>query len=125
MPGQIGWIDLTIPDAPALRDFYSQVAGWTVSEIKMGDYSDYCMTPAGEADAVAGICHARGANAAQPAAWMIYITVDNLDQSMERCRELHGEILRPPASAGPSGRFCVIKDPAGAICALYEAPASA
>ena len=27
MSGQIGWIDLTIPDAPALRDFYQGVAG--------------------------------------------------------------------------------------------------
>jgi hypothetical protein len=23
-------------------------------------------------------------------------------------------------SMGPQGRFCVIQDPAGAICALYE-----
>jgi predicted enzyme related to lactoylglutathione lyase len=27
VPGQIGWIDLTVPDAPALRDFYQAVTG--------------------------------------------------------------------------------------------------
>jgi predicted enzyme related to lactoylglutathione lyase len=27
--GTIGWIDLTVPDAKSLRDFYSAVTGWT------------------------------------------------------------------------------------------------
>jgi predicted enzyme related to lactoylglutathione lyase len=26
-PGQIGWIDLTVPDAEAVRDFYQDVTG--------------------------------------------------------------------------------------------------
>jgi len=26
--GKIGWIDLTVPDAEAIRDFYQHVAGW-------------------------------------------------------------------------------------------------
>ncbi len=31
--GTVGWMDLTVPDAPALRDFYSAVVGWTSSEV--------------------------------------------------------------------------------------------
>jgi large conductance mechanosensitive channel protein len=27
-PGSIGWLDLTVEDAPRLRDFYSAVVGW-------------------------------------------------------------------------------------------------
>jgi len=48
MPGQIGWIDLTVPDATALRDFYQGVTGWTPSSVDMGGYQDFCMHPAGE-----------------------------------------------------------------------------
>jgi diazepam-binding inhibitor (GABA receptor modulating acyl-CoA-binding protein) len=48
MPGQIGWIDLTVPDAPALRDFYQGVTGWTPSPVEMGGYQDFCMHPPGE-----------------------------------------------------------------------------
>jgi len=37
-----------------------QVTGWTASELDMGGYADYLMTPPGASVAVAGICHARG-----------------------------------------------------------------
>jgi predicted enzyme related to lactoylglutathione lyase len=120
MSGKIGWIDLTVPNAAALRDFYHDVTGWTPSPVQMGDYQDFCMHPPGETQPVAGICHARGENADLPAVWMVYITVDDLDQSIRRCQELGGKQLRPLTSMGTQGRFCVIEDPAGAICALYE-----
>ncbi len=124
MSGQIGWIDLTVSNAPALRDFYQAVTGWTPSAVEMGGYQDFCMHPPGDASPVAGICHARGHNAGLPPVWLVYITVDDLDQAIRRCQELGGKVLRPAAGAGPSGRFCVIEDPAGAICALFQAAAA-
>jgi predicted enzyme related to lactoylglutathione lyase len=119
MPGQIGWIDLIVDDAPALRDFYQGVAGWTHSPVQMGDYQNFCMFPPGNPQPVAGICHARGGHEGFPAEWLIYIIVDDLDLGIRRCQELGGKVLRPTMSMG-RGRFCVIEDPAGAICALYE-----
>jgi hypothetical protein len=70
-PGEIGWIDLTIEDAPRMRDFYRQVVGWSVDELSMGDYPDFVMKSGDEP--VAGICHSRCENAVQPRGWMIYI----------------------------------------------------
>ena len=35
-PGQIGWIDLTVPEAQALCAFYQHVTGWTPSPVAMG-----------------------------------------------------------------------------------------
>ncbi len=120
MSGQIGWIDLTVPDAPALRDFYQGVTGWTPSPVQMGDYQDFCMHPPGEPQAVAGICNARGENLGLPAVWMVYITVDNLERAIGRCQDLRGKVLRPATGMGPNGHYCVIEDPAGAVCALFE-----
>ena len=59
--------------------------------------------------------------------WLIYITVADLDASMQACMDCGGIILRPIESMGNMGRFCVIQDPAGAACALFEpaAPAAA
>jgi predicted enzyme related to lactoylglutathione lyase len=68
---------------------------------------------------VAGVCHARGGSAALPAQWLIYITVEDLDHSMAECQRLGGAILMPPRGYA-AGRYCVIKDPAGAVCALYQ-----
>jgi predicted enzyme related to lactoylglutathione lyase len=103
-----------------VRDFYQSVTGWTPSPVDMGGYQDFCMHPAGEAQPVAGICHARGHNEGLPAVWLVYITVEDLDHAIRRCLELDGKLLRQATNMGPSGRFCVIQDPAGAPCALYE-----
>lgn len=117
--GSVTWRDLTVPDADAVRDFYSQVVGWKSTALSMGEYDDFCMNLPGAGETVAGICHARGSNANLPPQWLIYITVDNLDKSIERCRELGGDVLDGPRSLG-EGTFCVIRDPAGAVAALYQ-----
>jgi len=116
-PGTVTWQDLTVGDAERVRDFYSAVVGWVPEPITMGAYSDFVMKAGGSE--VAGICHARGANAGLPPVWLIYITVDDLDHSISECLRLGGSIVSAPRSYG-GGRFCVIKDPAGAICALCQ-----
>ncbi len=118
--GSIGWTDLTVDDAETIRKFYSEVVGWTSDPVDMGDYNDFNMNAPATNDAIAGICHARGGNAELPAQWIVYITIENLDDSARRCRELGGKILAGPKSAG-GGRYCVIQDPAGAVAALYQA----
>ena len=119
--GTIAWVDLTVPDATALRDFYEGVVGWATSEVAMGGHSDYCMHPgSSEAPPVAGVCHARGPNADLPAQWLIYITVADLDASLARCVELGGAVLAGPRDMGSYGRFAVIRDPAGAVSALSQ-----
>ena len=119
MPGSIPWIDLTVPDADSVRDFYSEVTGWQWEGADMGGYQDYCMKPPGEGkDPVAGICHARGTNADMPAQWLVYINVDDVDASAKRVVALGGKILVGPK--GTSQRICVIQDPAGAIAALFQ-----
>jgi uncharacterized protein len=121
--GSIAWVDLTIPDAPALRTFYQHVVGWEPSEVPMGEYQDFAMNLPGTQIPAAGICHARGSNAAIPPQWLVYITVENLDVSMTQCKMRGGTVLVDPRGSG-RGRYCVIKDPAGAVCALYEPPKS-
>jgi predicted enzyme related to lactoylglutathione lyase len=117
--GTIGWIDISVADATGLRDFYTAVTGWTATGLDMGGYEDFVMSrPDGES--AAGICHARGGNAGLPAQWLIYIIVADLDASLARARELGGEVLLGPKSAGPTQRYAVIRDPAGAVSALFE-----
>lgn len=116
--GSIGWIDLTVKNATEVRDFYSAVVGWAPAEVDMGDYADFMMVPP-DAEPVAGVCHARGGNSDQPPAWIIYIVVADLDESVSRCNANGGEVVVGPKNIG-SARYCVIRDPAGAFSALYQ-----
>jgi predicted enzyme related to lactoylglutathione lyase len=117
--GTIAWSDLTVPDADAVRDFYSQVVGWQAAPVAVQDYNDFIMMPPGSADPVAGICNARGANADVPAQWLLYIVVADVDRSAASCVELGGAVVAGPRPLS-GGRFCVIRDPAGAVCALFQ-----
>jgi len=117
--GTITWFDLTVPNAEEVRDFYKKVVGWKASPVSMGDYDDYTMSSPESDNAVAGVCHARGGNAGLPPQWLIYITVENVDESAERCVELGGTIISDPKDMGEYGRYCVIQDPAGAVVALF------
>ncbi|MBI4908641.1 MAG: VOC family protein [Acidobacteria bacterium] len=121
--GSIGWIDLTIADAVTVRDFYQAVVGWTVQPLTMkdpaGDYEDFVMQVPSDGRGVTGICHARGSNAGQPAVWLPYVIVVNLDDSMAACTSRGGKVLNGPRNMGKA-RYCVIEDPAGAKLALYD-----
>jgi hypothetical protein len=85
----------------------------------MGGYSDYVMSLPGEGTPATGICWARGANASLPPVWLVYFVVASLAKSLAEVRKQGGTVLREPASSG-GGRFAVVRDPAGAVCALYE-----
>jgi predicted enzyme related to lactoylglutathione lyase len=117
--GTIGWIDLTIDNAEEVRDFYAAVTGWQPEPVVMGGYDDFNMVSPETGQAVAGVCHARGGNAGLPPVWMIYIVVADLDASVDACRHNGGEVLAGPRRIG-GDRYCVIRDPAGAVAALYQ-----
>ena len=117
--GSITWSDLTVPNAESVRDFYSSVAGWKPQPVSMGDYDDFNMTAPASGSPIAGICHARGGNADLPPQWLVYILVEDLDVSMDQCRAQGGEVISGPKGMGGS-RYCVIRDPAGAVAALFQ-----
>lgn len=117
-PGTIAWCDLTVSDAPTVREFYAEVAGWRAEPVSMGDYDDFSMLPPTGDAPVAGICHARGSNADLPPQWLIYVVVEDVDASAARARDLGGKVVVAPRPLA-GGRFCVVQDPAGAHCALY------
>ena len=118
--GDITWADLTVKDADSIKNFYQNVVGWHSEKVNMGGYDDFNMVTSEGHQSVAGICHARGVNASLPAQWLIYVNVSDIEKSVERCIELGGEIISELKGMGGYGRYCVIKDPAGAVVALFE-----
>src|SRR3712207_6513095 len=112
--GRISWLDLTVSDASATRDFYRQVVGWSVQDIEMEDngerYVDYNMLDQGGSP-VAGICHARGVNIGLPPVWMIYLSVGDLAESVRRVEQEGGEVIK--AVRGEDGKYvyAAVQDP--------------
>jgi uncharacterized protein len=119
--GRIGWLDLTVGDAFATRDFYRQVVGWSAQEVAMRDggqdYADFNMLGE-DGSPLAGICHARGANADLPPVWLIYLPVGDIGESLRRVPEEGGRILKAMRGAEGEYVYAAIQDPVGASFAL-------
>ncbi len=121
--GHIAWLDLTVPDASATRDFYRQVVGWTAQDVEMEDagerYADFNMCGE-DGDPAAGICHARGVNAGLPPVWMMVLPVGDLAESLRRVEQEGGEILKSSRGNDGEPTSAVIQDPVGACIALVQ-----
>ncbi len=119
--GLISWLDLTVSDASATRDFYRQVVGWSVQDVEMEDasehYADYKMF-GDDGNPAAGVCHARGVNLGLPPIWMIYLPVGDLAESVRRVREEGGEIIKATRENDAQYAYAVVQDLVGAYLAL-------
>jgi predicted enzyme related to lactoylglutathione lyase len=122
--GCIAWLDLTVSDATAMRDFYRKVVGWSVEDVEMEDgderYADFNMLGA-DGQPAAGICHARGVNQDLPPVWMIYLPVGDLTESLSRVREEGGEVIKEMRGSDGALNCAVIRDPVGVYLALAPA----
>lgn len=122
--GRIAWLDLTVPDADATRDFYREVIGWSVQDVAMEDagesYADYAMLGADGAG-IAGVCHARGVNAGLPPVWMLYLTVGDLGESLRRVPDEGGRVIKTMPGEDGVTAYAAIQDPVGVHVALMQA----
>ena len=119
--GCIAWLDLTVADASATRDFYRQVVGWSVQDVEMGDasdrYADYVMLGE-DGNPAAGVCHARGVNVGLPPVWMLYLPVGDLAESLRRVAEGGGQVLKTTKGSDGKVTCAVIQDPVGVCLSL-------
>jgi predicted enzyme related to lactoylglutathione lyase len=122
--GRISWLDLTVSDASATRDFYRQVVDWSVNDVEMVDagerYADYNML-GNDGIPAAGVCHARGVNLGLPPIWMIYLPVGDLAESVRRVREEGGKIIKTTPGNDAEYAYALVQDPVGAHLALVPA----
>lgn len=118
--GKILWQDLTVENAEAIKNFYCEVVGWSSSEVNQGDYNDFNIHPDATSDEViAGICNKRGDIKNFPSQWLLYVTIEDLDSSIEKCKNLGGKIIEGPKTMGKSN-YAIVQDPAGAYFVLFQ-----
>jgi predicted enzyme related to lactoylglutathione lyase len=109
--GCIVWNELATPDVEAAGAFYSELMGWTADR----DATGYATIKRGD-DLGGGM---RPLRDGEPPNWLLYFTVPSLDEAAAKVRTTGGEVLAGPMDA-TVGRIAVVRDPQGAMFALYE-----
>jgi uncharacterized protein len=109
--GCMVWNELATPDVEKAGSFYRDLLGWDAAP----DATGYATIRRDE-QINGGI---RPLRDGEPANWLIYFSVPSADEAVERVRASGGEVLAGPADA-TVGRIAVVRDPQGAMFALYE-----
>jgi predicted enzyme related to lactoylglutathione lyase len=123
--GEFCWIELATTDQSAANKFYSSLFGWNVNDMPMGPNDFYTIFRIDGRDAAAG-CTLRPDQTERgvPPNWMIYIAVENADQSAAKAASLGGTLLAPVFDVMDAGRMAVVQDPTGAVFCLWQAKAN-
>lgn len=114
-PGSFCWIELSTNDAAAAQSFYSAVFGWSAVE-EPGDHGTYTIFRKDGRDS-AGMLEAKDV----PVHWSSYVTVANVDQTIEKAARLGGSLVAGPFGVMDLGRMAFLTDPQGASFAVWEA----
>ena len=114
--GAFSWNELTTTDPAAAAEFYGKLFGWNVKppEAAMGGYRVVNVGDAG----IGGIMGCPEGAPPMPPHWGAYVTVSNIDQTLERCTALGGKVLMPPMEVPGVGRMAVLQDPQGAVLSV-------
>ncbi len=113
------WNGLTSQNLAPLEDFYAQLFGWEIKDVPMGEGVSFRLIHAGD-EMIGHVMEPEEGDPAPHAYWMSYITVDNLDQTAARVKELGGQEIVPPSEVTNTGRFACIADPQGAVISLFQ-----
>lgn len=115
-------MELGTTDQKAAKKFYTDLFGWTVDDAPMGPNEFYSMFKLnGESAAAAYTLRKDQQEHGVPPHWMLYIAVDNADDSARRAKELGATIIAEPFDVMDIGRMSVVQDPTGAVFCLWQA----
>lgn len=114
------WIELSVPDLDAAKEFYGAVFGWSFLDLGP-DFGHYqiCQVDSRAAAAI-GPLMAEG----QPPAWTTYLASDDVDRTAKSITTNGGTLLAEPMDVPGAGRMCVARDAAGAAFGVWQAAGS-
>ena len=120
--GTFSWADCASTDAAASKKFYSELMGWTIRDVPVGEGQVYTMF-AKDGETVSASSQMQPSMQEQgiPSHWTSYVTVDDVDAMVPKIKELGGTVIVEPFDIMEEGRMLVLTDPEGAVLALWQA----
>jgi predicted enzyme related to lactoylglutathione lyase len=112
-PGALCWNELASSDLDASPSFYKELFGWEVEPFEGGPMR--YMTIKNGSSNNGGM---RETQPQEPPNWLVYFAVDDVDSAMARVGELGGATIAGPIDMA-MGKIGIVRDPQGAVFALY------
>lgn len=117
MGAPVAWFEISGKDEERLKQFYSELFGWTTSVV--GDPT-YAIVDTAAGDGAIGGGIGRTQDPEAPGGTTIYMRVDDLQAYLDRAVGLGGSVLLPPTPLpGDFGAFALLADPEGHTVGLW------
>jgi predicted enzyme related to lactoylglutathione lyase len=119
-PSGFSWFECYTDGLDDAADFYTHIVPWGTEQWKGGD-EPYTVFKVGS-KSVAGLVELppeHGPTDSSPH-WLGYVTVDNIDETLSRLKELGGTPVTEIVEIGEHGHMSIVRDPQGARFALHQ-----
>jgi predicted enzyme related to lactoylglutathione lyase len=116
-PGTFYWNELDTRDAGTAQSFYARLFGWGSRPMIHSPTSYTIFTREGVDEA--GMMPLPAEHGDTPPNWLVYFLVTSCDQSVARAGALGARIMKAATDIASVGRFAVLRDPQGAVFALF------
>jgi predicted enzyme related to lactoylglutathione lyase len=111
-------VELNTSDLAKAKQFYGSLFGWKLEEMPMpGGGGSYTMINVGEGTG-GGMMSMLPPGT--PPHWLAYVGVDDVQASTARAKQLGATVLQDVMKVGDYGTMSVIKDPTGAVIAMWQ-----
>jgi uncharacterized protein len=123
MTGSVTHFEIYADDDPnELSEFYKELFDWQIEKVPGIDYFQIQTGPP-EAAGIRGGLLQRPVQG--PRSWVHYVSVDSIDEMVERVQKLGGKLIRAKAAVPKIAWYAVVEDPQGNIFAIWQADPTA
>ncbi len=121
-PGRFSWAELATTDSVAAAAFYKELLGLTAHDLPVGDAGTLNSVLLKDGKAVCALFDTTGALKTHdaPVHWTAYFTVEDVDQTVARAKELGASAIQEPHDVFNAGRHAELRDPEGATFAVWQ-----
>lgn len=119
--GRIVWYENFTHDGQKSKDFYTKLFGWGLKPIPSPPGAPPYTVIEHKGAGLGGIFEAPKEMQGVPPHWVMYVGVPDVDAATKQAKGLGATILVEPTDVPGMGRFSQIKDPQGAVLALWTA----
>lgn len=121
--GEFCWSEIAVTDLEKCKAFYAEVFGWEFEKSEnTGDKMQYFEFSSSRVEQHDGALYlmesAMFGGETPPPHIAQYISVNDVDESIEKAKELDGSVVFGPYDIPNVGRMAVINDPSGAAISL-------
>jgi predicted enzyme related to lactoylglutathione lyase len=123
VPGALTWNELATTGVDAAIGFYSELFGWQAMTLDTGDRPAYTVIRLGERSngGIRELTPDERRADASPG-WSPYFAVASIEEAMTKAGNFGAMILLGPTPLPNGGRIAAVRDPQGAVFAIWDGP---